>query len=105
MRATCLKAFALCAMLCPNLAFAQDKPATPESIPPHYKLVYRLLQIGGDGKVSNSRSYSMIVVADDSRARPASIRTGDKLPIRVGGDNVQYQDIGTDIDTSPGEHA
>jgi hypothetical protein len=77
---------------------AQDK--TPETPMTHYKLNYRLLEVGEDGKVTNSRVYSTIIGAGGDSA-PAKIRTGDKFPIPVGtnGTEVQYQDIGTDIDT------
>jgi hypothetical protein len=87
-------------VLSPAIIRAQEKaPDTPLT---HYKLTYRLLEVGEDGKVTNSRVYTTIIGAGgDSGA--AKIRTGDKLPIPVtkSGDNTefQYQDIGTDIDT------
>lgn len=104
MRATYLKTFAICAILSPILALAQDTPAG--SHPTHYELVYRLLQIGADGKVSGSHSYSTIVVADDPHASPSQIRNEDKVPIVTGtvGDanntQYQYQTVGTNIDTT-----
>jgi hypothetical protein len=85
-------------VLSPAVIRAQEKaPETPLS---HYKLTYRLLEVGEDGKITNSRAYFAIIGAGGDSA-PAKIRTGDKLPIPVGanGTEVQYQDIGTDIDT------
>ena len=116
MRAPYLKTIAICAMLCPILAPAQDKPKAPEVAPTHYKLVYRMLQMGADGKVSNSHSYSTIIVADDPNATRSKIRNGDHIPVATGeastnvnGRNVvtqyQYQEVGTNIDTnSPSLH-
>src|SRR3954447_16788157 len=77
---------------------AQEKaPDTPLT---HYKLTYRLLEMGADGKITNSRAYSTIIGAGGDSA-PAKIRTGDKFPIAVGAGrtDIQYQDVGTDIDT------
>ena len=77
---------------------AQEK--APETPLTHYKLTYRLLEVGEDGKITNSRVYATIIGAGGDSA-PAKIRTGDKFPIPVGtnGTDIQYQDIGTDIDT------
>ncbi|HEY2001399.1 MAG TPA: hypothetical protein VGG80_03715 [Acidobacteriaceae bacterium] len=85
----------------PAIVRAQEKaPDTPLT---HYKLTYRLLEMDANGKVTNSRAYFAIIGAGGDSA-PAKIRTGDKFPIPVGTDragdtNVQYQDVGTDIDT------
>ena len=85
----------------PAIVRAQEKaPDTPLT---HYKLTYRLLEVDANGKVTNSRAYFAIIGAGGDSA-PAKIRTGDKFPIPVGTDragdtNVQYQDVGTDIDT------
>lgn len=92
MRNTFLKTFALCATFCPMLARAQEKPPAPE--PAHYKLTFRLMQADSDRKITNSRTYSIIVAAAGN-TRPQSIRTGDRLP---AGD--QYVDVGTNIDTN-----
>ena len=97
MRATCLKVIALCAMLFPMYARAQDKfnpdkPAAAE--PEHFKLSFRLMQANADGKIVNSRNYSMIVAAAGPQ-RAQSIRTGDRLPAMGN-----YIDVGTNIDTN-----
>ena len=85
-------------VLSPAVIRAQEK--APETPLTHYKLTYRLLEVGEDGKITNSRVYATIIGAGGDSA-PAKIRTGDKFPIPVGtnGTEIQYQDIGTDIDT------
>ena len=60
---------------------AQEK--STETPQPHYKLIYRLLQMGADGKIANSHTYSTIIVATATIRRP-KIRTGDKVPIAMG---------------------
>jgi hypothetical protein len=95
-------------LLAPALLFAQsqDTPDTSSQQTGLYlKLVYRTLQIGADGKVASSHSYSTIVVANTGHASPSKIRSSDKVPIATGipsGGNIQYQyqDVGTNIDTS-----
>lgn len=86
-------------VLSPAAIRAQEKaPDTPQT---HYKLTYRLLQIGEDGKIANSRTY-VAITGEGKDATPTKIRTGDKLPIPVKSGSLteyQYQDIGTDIDT------
>lgn len=86
------------AVLSPAIIHAQEK--APDAPLTHYKLSYRLLQVAEDGKITNSRAYFAIIGAGGDSA-PAKIRTGDKFPIAVGagGTDVQYQDVGTDIDT------
>ncbi|HEX6495428.1 MAG TPA: hypothetical protein VF018_08095 [Acidobacteriaceae bacterium] len=91
---------------------AQDTQGNPEASSqqtgPHLKLVYRTLQIGADGKTLSSHSYSIIVFANSGHASPSKIRSNDRVPIPSGysGGNsqvvtqYQYQDVGTNIDTS-----
>ncbi len=82
----------------PDAPLAHKMPDTPLT---HYKLTYRLLELDANGKITNSRAYSTIIGAGGDERAPAKIRTGDKFPIAVGtgGTDVQYQDVGTDIDT------
>jgi len=96
-------------LLAPALLCAQSAKDTPDTSSPqtgpHLKLVYRTLQIGADGKVASSHSYSTIVVANTGHASPSKIRSTDKVPIAVGSPSsgnteYQYQDVGTSIDTS-----
>jgi hypothetical protein len=101
-------------LLAPALLCAQSTQSSPDTssqqIEPHVKLVYRALQIGADGKVVSSHSYSTIVVANTGHASPSKIRSNDKVPIATGsygGDaksslvntQFQYVDVGTNIDT------
>lgn len=95
-------------LLAPALLCAQDTQsqtdASSQPTGPHLKLVYRTLQIGADGKMVSSHSYSTIVVANTGHASPSQIRSNDRVPIAMGnpsGGNTQYQyqDVGTNIDT------
>jgi hypothetical protein len=98
------------ALLCAQ-GTTQDHPDTSsQPTEPHVKLVCRAIQIGADGKVVSSHSYSTIVVANTGHASSSKIRSNDKVPIATGsyGDDVksslvntqyQYVDVGTNIDT------
>jgi hypothetical protein len=94
-------------LLAPALLCAQNRDTPDTSAPqagPYLKLVYRTLQIGADGKVASSHSYSTIVVANNGHASPSKIRSNDKVPISTasssGNIEYQYQEVGTNIDTS-----
>jgi len=93
MQAAYLKIVAICALLWPIFALAQEKPPAPE--PAHYKLTFRLMQANSDGKITNSRIYSIIVAATGGSQRLQSIRTGDRIPAANN-----YIDVGTNIDTN-----
>jgi hypothetical protein len=95
-------------LLAPVLLFAQETPSNPDSSSQqmglHLKLVYRTLQIGADGKVTSSHSYSTIVVANSAPPPTSRIRSNDRVPIAVGSPSsgnteYQYQDVGTNIDS------
>jgi hypothetical protein len=96
-----LIAGALAASVFSPIALAQEKPAEAPSA--HYKLTYRLLEVGTDGKVANSRTYVAIIGTGQGQNEPSKIRTGDRIPIPVststGNTEYQYQSVGTDIDT------
>lgn len=86
--------------LTPIALIAQEKSAPPS--PAHYKLTYRLLEVGADGKIANSRTYVTTIGTGEGENEPAKLRTGDKLPIPIKSGSTteyQYQDVGTDIDT------
>ena len=95
-------------LLAPALLCAQDTQsqtdASSQPPGPHLKLVYRTLQIGADGKMVSSHSYSTIVVANtgtrfavpNSQQRQSSDCTGNPSG---GNTQYQYQDVGTNIDT------
>ena len=93
MQVAYLKIVVICALLWPTFALAQEKPPAPE--PAHYKLTFRLMQANSDGKITNSRIYSIIVAATAGSQRPQSIRTGDRIPAANN-----YIDVGTNIDTN-----
>jgi hypothetical protein len=94
-------------------AFAQDagtqqspktQNATSAQVNHFYRLDFAVEEVGGDGKPTNSRSYSTIVVTDSHEVM--SIRTGSRVPIVVGnvdtngkeGMQFQYQDLGVNFD-------
>jgi hypothetical protein len=79
---------------------AQDtSPKAPQPDQTHFRLVYRLLQLGEDGKIANARSYSTIVTADDPHPRDSKIRVTDNVPIQLG-NGWDHRRIGTGIDVS-----
>jgi hypothetical protein len=93
--------------LAPALLCAQNTQGTPEASSaqtgPHLKLVCRILQIGADGKLAGSHSYSIIVAANTGHASPSQIRSNDRVPFAVGNPasaQYQYENVGTNIDTS-----
>jgi hypothetical protein len=53
------------------------------------------MQANSDGKITNSRIYSIIVAATAGSQRLQSIRTGDRIPAANN-----YIDVGTNIDTN-----
>ena len=84
--------------LSPVALIAQEKPASA-----HFKLTYRLLETGADGKIANSRTYVAIIGTGQGENEPSKIRSGDRIPIAVsksgGTTEIQYVDVGTQIDT------
>lgn len=90
------------AALFPIAVMGQENPAASASA--HYKLTYRLLEVGTDGKIANSRTYVAIIGTGQGENGPAKVRAGDRIPIPInksaGGTEIQYQSVGTDIDSS-----
>ena len=77
---------------------AEPRPATDDYH--YYRLDFVLREVGEDGKVANSRAYSIIVGGYDKnpgQLAPASIRTGSRIPVGTKG-NFEYRDIGVNID-------
>lgn len=71
---------------------------TPAVTPLHVQVVFT--EYDGDKKIS-SLPYSFTVNADERRARPDSqIRTGARLPVTTGKEQMTYMDIGTNVDCS-----
>jgi hypothetical protein len=86
----------------PSLAqdVAKPKPddRTPAVTPLHVQVVFS--EFDGDKKISNL-PYAFTVNADERRARPGSqIRTGARLPVTTGKDQMTYIDVGTNVDCS-----
>ncbi len=63
-----------------------------------YRLDYVLEELDSAGKPVNSRSFS--TTANAVGRRNSSVTVGSKIPIRTGGDQFQYIDIGTKITAS-----
>ncbi len=92
MKTTCRLLFA--ATLAAGLLFAQgDKP--PAAEPEYFRLDFVVKEVQ-DGKAINSRSYSMVVLAN-TQAR-SSIRAGIKMPVQEGASSIRYVDVGVNID-------
>ena len=82
-------------------AHAQS-PQTPAAPVKHYKVDFVVKEVDAGGHLTNSRSYSTILVTDNNGG-PKQIRSGDKIPIRTsttGKDTTEYQyiDVGVNID-------
>jgi hypothetical protein len=103
--AVCLMAVAMIALT--GAAVGQDaaKPAEPrkaETPARFYRVTFTVQEMNTEGKVTNSRSYSMILRTD---AGLNSIRTGARLPLTTSVDSNgkplgwQYEDVGINIDT------
>ena len=84
-------------------ATAHAQSPSPAPIPlKHYKVDFVVKEADASGHVTNTRSYST-VLATTNQNDPNQIRSGDRVPIRVGlndkGDNnLQYVDIGVSFD-------
>ncbi|MGI8771425.1 MAG: hypothetical protein ACR2JE_08300 [Acidobacteriaceae bacterium] len=90
---TCMTAL----LLCGGLAKGQEKKT--DMPPDHfYKLVFRVLEVGADGKIANSRSYSEVIATNQT----SSIRAGDKVPMSItaSGGQYEYVETGVNIDTA-----
>jgi len=87
--------------LLPLLGFVLAGTALAQSEPARfYKLDFVVKEVEG-GKVVNSRMFSaMLAVAMPGRDNPAaSIRTGGRVPVTLGGSTqFQYYDVGVNID-------
>jgi hypothetical protein len=71
---------------------------TPENKPEqtkYFRLDFTVRELEG-GKVVTSRSYSTSL--SNQKNDRVSIRTGDKVPIVTGKEQVSYQDVGVNID-------
>jgi hypothetical protein len=75
---------------------AKNAPPTQDSH--FYHLEFVVKEIGPDGKVVNSRSYTTMCASNRS-GRSGSIRTGSRVPIYTGDrSQIQYIDLGINLD-------
>ena len=88
---------------------AQENRSTGASEKPEkfYKLVFRVIETGGDSTAPRGQTYTQVLSDGPNRNE---IRTGDKVPIATGSSasnaggalvstQFQYIDVGTEIDT------
>lgn len=95
-------------------AFAQDEKPAAEVKPSsdarafedhhYYRLDFAVREVGEDGKVVNSRAYSVIAESDSQHpdsVQSSSIRTGSRIQVPVSSQapmQYQYQDVGVNLD-------
>jgi hypothetical protein len=75
--------------------FPQTAENKPEEQTKYFRLDFTVKELEG-GKVLTSRNYSTSL--SNQRNDDVSIRTGDKVPIVTGKEQVSYQDVGVNID-------
>ncbi len=92
-------AAALSCAIAPCLAAAQgDKPNQPANQPePKPYLLALTVKESSSGKAVQEKSYTLVVIADDTIYRHQNLRDGDRIPY-LGKDGQNYQDVGTNID-------
>jgi hypothetical protein len=82
----------------PGEAASPAKSAAPAQESHFYHLEFVVKEIGPDGKVVNSRSYTTMCASNRS-GRSGSIRTGSRMPIYTGDrSQIQYIDLGINLD-------
>jgi len=84
----------LLAVVCARMAIAQEGAKAPEPPAHYYHLEFVTQELGTDGKVVNSRSYSISA----STEKGVSIRTGSRVPVQNGPASFQYMDVGVNFD-------
>jgi len=104
MRKVVISCFLLLALPFAGSALAQNEPQTPAANktaepPVHYYHLDLLVQeVGEDGKPVNSRTYSYTV--STAPHEHDQIRIGSRVPIPVGNNQFQHQDINVNLDVS-----
>ena len=94
-----LKRIALTLLAATAIAAAQEKAPPPPPPPPSgavYRLEYTITELEGTKKIS-SRTYTMLV----GDYKSGSIRVGNKIPLQNKDGQVQYFDVGVNIDGRP----
>jgi hypothetical protein len=90
------------------LAFALAMQAQDASKPLHVARIYRVnfnIYELEDGKRINERNYSLPVSAVDGNGRPGSVKVGTRVPVTSKEGQVQYIDVGINIDCDVTEQA
>src|SRR5271154_4391228 len=85
-----------------GLGAAQSSSAPAAAPLRYYKADLLVKEVDASGHLTNSRSYSTILLTDNNGG-PKQIRSGDKIPIRTsatekGDTEYQYIDVGVNID-------
>jgi len=85
-----------------SLSWAAQEPTKDESQPKSmdsYKVEFFVSELANGRKI-NSRSYSMQIGAEASPkwTDVKRLRVGSRVPINVGANQIQYQDVGMNID-------
>ncbi|HEY6971281.1 MAG TPA: hypothetical protein VJA94_18875 [Candidatus Angelobacter sp.] len=81
---------------------AQETPKRP--VQKFFKLSFLIYELE-DGKKINERTYSFPVTSVDDNPRDGSIRVGTRVPITTGEKQIQYLDVGLNIDCNVTEQA
>ncbi|MGA2167853.1 MAG: hypothetical protein ABSG62_06535 [Terracidiphilus sp.] len=82
----------------PEAQPAQSEPKAPKPQPQPYLLTLSVKE-SNSGKTTLEKSYTLTVIADDTRYHFQNLRDGDRIPYQ--GDKGQtYEDVGTNIDAS-----
>ena len=95
MKSTAKFAWIILIVLPASLVVAQENaPKPPEHF---YRLVFQIEEADRAGKVTESRSYATTAATGNSRGWP--IKTGTKIPLHTGEKDIQYIDVGVNIET------
>ena len=81
---------------------AQEAPKRP--VQKFFKVSFLIYELD-DGKKINERTYSFPVTTVDGNPRDGSIRVGTRVPITTGEKQIQYLDVGLNIDCNVTEQA
>ena len=79
------------AMAVPCLAQNETKTAETK----YYHLDFVVKELEG-GKATNSRNYAMMISTE--HGDDSSMRTGNRVPLSTGAGQIQYLDVGVNID-------
>jgi hypothetical protein len=92
----CTALFALLAVIAP-LAVAQDQPMTGGS--PVYKVEFNIHD-GTDAAAKAGRRYTMLIDSSNK----GSFKVGNRVPVSSGSGQVNYVDVGVNIDCNVQEN-